>query len=149
MDGPVADELAIRGLVAAYADAVNRRSAEDWAACWAPDGVWDLGGGRTVEGREAAVALWTKLMAGFPWVIQVVLNGTVTLDGSAGTATARWYLSEVFHKPEDGSGTLTYGVYHDRYVRLPEGWRFARRRYDTMFRGPLPAGAEVSPFPQV
>ncbi len=145
----VTDELAIRALVAAYADAVNRRSSEDWAACWAPDGVWDLGAGRTVEGRDAAVALWTTLMAGFPFVVQIVHSGTVSVEPEGGAAAARWYLSEVFHRPDDGTSTLTYGVYHDRYVRLDEGWRFARRRYDTLLRAPLPEGAQVSPFPAV
>jgi ketosteroid isomerase-like protein len=41
----VEDELAIRALVARYADAVCRRDPDAWAATWAEDCKWDLGGG--------------------------------------------------------------------------------------------------------
>ena len=41
----VQDELAIRALVARYADAACRRDPDAWAATWAEDCRWDLGGG--------------------------------------------------------------------------------------------------------
>ena len=37
------DELAIRGLLARYGDAVCRRDPQAWIATWAPDCTWDLG----------------------------------------------------------------------------------------------------------
>ena len=30
----------------------------------------------------------------------------------------------------DGGSQSNYALYHDRYVRTPEGWRFAERRYE-------------------
>ena len=35
-----ADELAIRGLIARYCDAVNRYDSDAWAGTWANDGRW-------------------------------------------------------------------------------------------------------------
>ena len=62
------DELAVRGLVARYCDAVCRRDREAWAATWAVDCTWDLGGGRVVHGRQAALDLWTSALTKYPWV---------------------------------------------------------------------------------
>ncbi|MFN7174902.1 MAG: nuclear transport factor 2 family protein, partial [Thermaurantiacus tibetensis] len=42
--GELADRLAIRERIEAYNDAVFRRDAEDWAACWAEDAVWEVAG---------------------------------------------------------------------------------------------------------
>lgn len=39
--------------------------------------------------------------------------------------------------------SVAYGVYHDRYRRTPEGWRFARRDYQSLTRTDGP----VFPFP--
>ena len=54
MSNPAEDELAIRHLVAAYADAVNRRDGPLWASTWADDGVWDLMGNE-ITGKDAVV----------------------------------------------------------------------------------------------
>jgi hypothetical protein len=42
------------------------------------------------------------------------------------TATGRAYLSEVAHL-RDGGSHLNYFVYHDRYQRTPDGWKFIER----------------------
>jgi len=66
---------AVRDLVHRYSDAVCRRDAEQWAACWASDAVWDLFGS-AIEGHDAIVDLWVRAMAGFDAVVQTVQNGT-------------------------------------------------------------------------
>ena len=98
MTNPVEDELAIRHLVSAYADAVNRRDGKLWASTWAEDGVWDLRGNE-IEGKEAVVGLWQGAMASFSFVVQLVYQGTLDIDGDR--ATGRWYLAE--HLRPDGS----------------------------------------------
>ncbi len=40
--GPAEDRLAIRELLEAYADAVNRCDAVGWGATWAEDAEWSL-----------------------------------------------------------------------------------------------------------
>ena len=64
------DELAIRGLIERYADAVNRRDAEDWAGLWTEDGVWDVFG-HAITGRDAVVAAWQGAMGAFSLVFHV------------------------------------------------------------------------------
>lgn len=127
------DDLAIRDLVARYADAVCRRDAEAWAATWAEDGVWQLPGAPRVQGRDAIVALWRNAMAGLPFVAQLVHQGVLDIDGDR--ATGRWYLTETL-KTADGSGRHDIGVYEDRYVRTADGWRFSERHYTILHDAP-------------
>ncbi|MEM8903152.1 MAG: nuclear transport factor 2 family protein [Actinomycetota bacterium] len=123
------DRLAIRELAETYADAVCRRDADAWGATWAPEGVWDLGG-RQVEGRSELVPFWTKVMGGFPFVVQIIHS--VLVDEVEGdTATARCWLGEQL-TDGDGNARTTVGHYHDELVKLDGRWHYSRRTYQTV-----------------
>ena len=124
---------AIAELVHTYADAVVRRDGDRWASCWAEDARWVLGPGREVVGREAIVALWHTAMSGFAAVVQLVHNGSVTLDGDRGEG--RWYLSEQFRRADGEAGTLL-AHYDDTYVVQGGSWRFASRELVPRYQGP-------------
>ena len=138
----VADELAIRNLLARYGDAVCRRDADAWAATWAEDCAWDLGGGRVVRGRDDVVALWRTAIAKYPWVAQVPASGFVEQVGDEVRGT--WYVLELNHLA-DGSGVLHLGHYDDTYLRTAAGWRFATRRFRMIYRGAMDPGT-VTPL---
>jgi hypothetical protein len=38
----------------------------------------------------------------------------------------------------DGSSHLNYAVYHDRYQRTPEGWKFAERVFEIKYLDTTP-----------
>lgn len=135
----LADDLAIRALVARYVDAVMFRDDVRWQETWAEDGVWNLMG-HEVRGRSAIVSTWRAAMAGFPFVFQVAHSGVVELEGDE--ASGRWTLSELV-ETADGTRMLTLGLYHDRYRRLPEGWRFASRRLEVRYQGPPDGSGKV------
>ena len=52
----------------------------------------------------------------------------------------------------DGSSQLNYAVYHDRYQRTPDGWKFTERVYEikyldtTPLAGSAPHAAEGAPL---
>jgi hypothetical protein len=79
-----------------------------------------------------------------------VISGTIVLDGD--TASGRADLSEL-SRFRDGRSELNYGIYHDRYQRTPDGWKFTERVYelryidDTPHSGfaPRPAGETAKP----
>ena len=137
------DELAVRNLVARYCDAVCRRDPAAWAATWAADATWDLGGGRVTHGREEAVQLWTTATARYPWVAQLAPTGTVEITGDTGTGA--WWVLELNHRA-DGEGVLHLGHYDDTYRRTDEGWQFTSRRFAMVYRGALDPGTVV-PLP--
>lgn len=126
--GPLDDQFAIRSLHDSYADAVHRRDAAAWGALWATDCRWELMG-MTVDGRAAAVALWEGAMAGFAFVAFFSQCGAIVIDPAGGpTATGRSFTSEVL-ETLDGTVSRPVGRYDDRFVRTPDGWRYAARRF--------------------
>ena len=142
-DARIADELAIRNLVARYADAVAAKDRETWAATWAPDGEWNLMG-RAAEGRESIVELWLKLIEGFSLVMQVATNGVIDVAGDR--ATGRWTVNE-YGWTTAGGGVVTLGLYRDTYARVDGAWLFARRRFDLLYSGPPDLSGSPLPYP--
>jgi uncharacterized protein (TIGR02246 family) len=120
-----ADALAVRALIEAYADAVLRRDADDWAACWTEDAVWDLAGMR-VQGRVAIRALWEQAMQGFAYVGFFAQAGPLTIDGDR--AEGRVWTHELLVQA-DGAKRQSVGRYDDQYIRGAGGWLFAGRRF--------------------
>jgi uncharacterized protein (TIGR02246 family) len=130
-DGPIADQIAIRALIEDYADAVFRRDAEDWGACWAEDGRWTMMG-QTVTGRDGITGLWQKAMAGFVFVAFFGQPGVILI--ATDRATGRVYTHEVLQHP-DGSISRPVGRYDDEYIRIAGRWLFATRNYTLLHGG--------------
>jgi len=142
-DSRTADELAIRDLVARYADAVVRRDESAWGDTWAEKGEWTVMG-RTATGREQVVELWNTLMATLPFVIQLPHSAMLSIDGDR--ATGRWYITEHGQRA-DGAGMQMFGVYHDEYGKEDGRWRFIRRRFDPLYAGAPDLSSQPLPFP--
>ena len=144
----VADELALRNLVARYADAVTRMDAARCGGCSLPtaSGSSPATASRVVTTRSLSSS--TGCSANWSGIVHALLSGTVTFDATDPfRATGRWYISE-FGQLKSGDEVFFAGVYHDEYTRDGGVWRFARRRYDSLFRR---AGGAVatSPFPDL
>lgn len=137
------DEMEIRALVAAYADAVNRRDADGMAAVLAPDGIIEKPGyGDPVQGRDKILKRYSRLQREREFLCQQIHSGVVHVDGDR--ASARWWFSET-KLAVGGENWLTMvGVYQDECVRLPEGWRFSRRVQTTVMERILPGGVQVT-----
>lgn len=137
MNAPVdsADFVGIQRLVNRYSDAVVHRNGEQWASCWADDAVWDLGGGRLVEGKDAIVKLWFAAMGGMAAVVQHSHNGDATYEGSGReAAVGRWAISERF-LTADGNRGLLLAHYDDAYRKVDGAWLFTRRFLQVHYRG--------------
>ncbi len=146
MPNDCTDEMAIRALAHAYADAVNRRDAEGMAAVLAPDGVIEKPGyGEPVCGHEKILKRYRRLQRDREFLCQMIHSGVVHVDGDQ--ATARWWFSEI-KKPTGSEDFQTMiGVYQDEARRLAKGWRFTRRVQTTLLDRKLPAGSEVTTHP--
>jgi hypothetical protein len=76
--------------------------------------------------------------------VQNTHSGTIQLDGDC--AVGRAYISELM-RMLDGRSCVNYAVYHDRYQRTPESWKFSERVYEikyvdtTPLAGSAPHGA--------
>ncbi len=139
------DRMEIQQLAQVYADGVMQRDAEIWGSTWAEDGEWELGLGDPVSGRENLKAFWTQVMSGFPWVLHWVQPGIIEVNGD--TATARFYVQENI-KDAQGEMTRNAGVYNDELVRENGAWKFKKRVFSTLYRGPVDLTGDYAGYPE-
>ena len=82
--------------------------------------------------------------------MQTTHPGTIRLDGD--TASGRACMHEL-GRVRDGRSELNYAIYHDRYQRTGDGWKFTERVYEVRYldttplagSAPRPAGALANP----
>lgn len=129
-------ESAIRRLVGLYCDAVNRADADAAARLFAPDCRVRIVDGPEIAGRDLLQEGMRQSFGAFDFLRMQC--GVVAIDVEGDTARARLLVHETTHKPgADDLGEL-WGNYEDEYARLPEGWRFQRRRYTLQLRARVP-----------
>ena len=124
----VADELAIRALAYAFADAVNRRDAAAFESLWDENGVWDIGAPlhSRANGPANIAAHMIELAEPLEFFVQQVHCGVVVIDGDH--ATARWSVQETGRSRSNGPYN-NHAFYEDQLVKRDGAWRFARRSY--------------------
>ncbi|OYP19651.1 hypothetical protein CFC35_38615 [Streptomyces sp. FBKL.4005] len=127
----IADRVEIEALRAEFSDAVMMRDRPRLASLFTPDGVLRMPDIPVEQiGREEILAGGERLQSQWDFFVQNTHPGTIRLDGD--TATGRAYLHELA-RTLDGREGLNYAVYHDRYRRTEEGWRFAERVYEVRY----------------
>jgi ketosteroid isomerase-like protein len=124
-EGPIEDRIAIRERIESYGDAVFQRNEKAWAANWAEDSVWNLGG-MEVSGKSNIVALWRQAMAGFSYVSFFGSPGAIRVEGNS--ADARVYTLE-FLIEAAGKARRVVGQYDDQLVKQNGQWLFRARTY--------------------
>ncbi len=142
----IADRVEIEALRGEFTDAGMQRDYDRVAALFAEDGVLrfpHIADGWV--GRTEIRAAIARLQPSWEFFVQNTHPGVIELDGD--TATGRAYIQE-FGRFQDGTSHQNYAIYHDRYVRTPDGWKFAERRYEVRYvdSTPLP-GTGTSPSP--
>ncbi|MEU2335563.1 LUD domain-containing protein [Streptomyces sp. NPDC013172] len=136
----IADRVEIEALRGEFTDAVMMRDRARLASLFTPDGALRMPNIPAEQiGREEIRAGGERLQSQWDFFVQNTHPGTIVLDGD--TATGRAYMQELA-RTRDGRQGLNYAVYHDRYQRTAEGWKFAERRYEVRYLDTSPlAGA--------
>ena len=120
-----ADRVEIEALRGEFTDAVMTNDHDRFASLFTPEGAVRIPlGNIEAAGPEEIRALSQRRQALADYFVQTTHPGTIQLDGDI--ATGRAYLSELA-RGRDGSSHLNYFVYHDRYQRTPDGWKFIER----------------------
>jgi ketosteroid isomerase-like protein len=121
----IADRVEIEALRGEFADAVNMNDHDRLASLFTPDGAVRIPlGNIEAAGWEQIRVMGERRQALTEYFLQTTHPGTIALDGD--TATGRAYLSELA-RGRDGGSHLNYFVYHDRYQRTGDGWKFTER----------------------
>ena len=121
------DVLAIQNLAARYNFAVDDGDGEAFAACWTPDGVFDLGG-TVMTGREALGAFAAEVPKRLQKPRHIASN--FVIDGDGDKATLRAYVRVFVLDGEPATAVLrTQGRYSDTLERSDGQWLFATRTF--------------------
>jgi uncharacterized protein (TIGR02246 family) len=128
----IAADFGIRQLHARFVDAVWRQDADEFAGCFAVDGLWKIAGKRILGRGEIADACRTML--GRCSHIHVI-TGLPILSPADDVVKGRLNMTE-FARMCDGSTAMTIGWYHDEYIEYEGRWYFKKRHWSMKYRGP-------------
>lgn len=125
---------AIESLISGYANAFDRMDIDLLRSLWHADATLDLpgfgAGGSPDEIVAMAQANWIRMPHMHHWMS----NPMIQLQGTVATATVA--ADCLFHDREQGPVQVS-GLYHDRFERRDEQWRFTSRRFELHFLTPL------------
>jgi uncharacterized protein (TIGR02246 family) len=125
----VADELAVRNLIARLAHAADSGTLETYASMIAEDARWVMPGAQPVDGKpailEAAIARRATGTTGPGSHTQhLITTVAVTVDGDTAHGVSYW---QFFGDTTSTPALRLLGVYRDTFRRTADGWVFAER----------------------
>jgi ketosteroid isomerase-like protein len=132
----IADRAEIEALRAEFTDAGMMRDYDRLASLFTVDGAWRMPHA-DVEfvSREQIRAGVERLRSLWEFFVQTVHPGMIRIEGD--TAVGRAYIAE-FGRLRDGTSHLNYALYHDRYRRTADGWRYTERVYEVRYLDATP-----------
>ena len=141
----IADRVEIEALRGEFCDALMMHDFDRLASLFTEDGAVRMPHieAEAVSRQEIRAGI-ERLQGLWNYFVQTTHPGVIQLDGD--TASGRAYMTEFGHL-RDGRSDMNYAIYHDRYRRTPEGWKFAERVYEiryedmTPLRGSAPRAA--------
>ena len=139
----IADRVEIEALRGEFTDAVMMRNYDRVASLFTPDGALRMPNiPAELEGREEIRAWGERVPDLVDFLIQTTHPGAIQLDGD--TASGRAYIQEL-GRGRDGRSELNYAIYHDRYQRTGDGWKFTERVYEVRYHDTTPLAARRPP----
>src|SRR5262249_96510 len=125
----IADRVEIEALRGEFADAAMMRDYGRFASLFTQDGAWRMPYMPVAIVGRKAIRAWVERAQESVWDYFVYQThpGTIALDGDI--ATGRSYVAEFGHL-RDGRSQFHHALYHDRYQRTADGWKFAERVYE-------------------
>ena len=132
----IADRVEIEALRGEFTDALIMGDYDRVASLFAQDGavrIPDINA--EAVSREEIRAGIERLQGLWDYFVQTTHPGTIQLDGD--TASGRAYIAEL-GRFRDGRSELNYAVYHDRYQRTGDGWKFTERVYEVRYLDTTP-----------
>jgi ketosteroid isomerase-like protein len=132
----IADRVEIEALRGEFTDAGMMRDYDRAVSLFTPDGAVRIPHiNAEAVGREEIRAAVERGQALLDYFVQTTHPGTIRLTGD--TASGRAYISEL-GRFRDGRSELNYAIYHDRYQRTGDGWKFTERVYEVRYLDPTP-----------
>jgi ketosteroid isomerase-like protein len=137
----IADRVEIEALRAEFTDAVMMRDYDRLAALFTPDAALRMPNVPAEALSRAEIRAGVERLQGrCDFFVQNTHPGALRVDGD--TASGRAFMSEVI-RLSDGLCSLNYAIYHDRYQRTADGWKFSERVYEVRYEDSTPLAGEA------
>jgi ketosteroid isomerase-like protein len=137
----LADRYEIEALRGEFTDALMMRDYDRLASLFTADGAVRIPATNAAAlSREQIRAGVERLQGLWEFFVQATHPGTIHVEGDM--ASGRAYMSEL-GRYRDGSSEFNCAVYHDRYRRTSEGWKFAERVYEVRYLDTAPLRGSV------
>jgi ketosteroid isomerase-like protein len=132
----IADRFEIEALRGEFTDAAMTSDYDRLASLFTHDGAVRIPhiNAEAVSREEIRTGI-ERLQGLWDYFVQTTHPGTIQLEGD--TASGRAYMQEL-GRMRDGRSELNYAVYHDRYRRTSDGWRFTERVYEVRYLDTTP-----------
>ena len=132
----IADRVEIEALRGEFTDAAMMCDYDRLALLFTPDGALRMPNVPVdLVGLEQIRAWGERVPAFVDYLVQTTHPGMIRLEGD--TASGRAYLQELIGL-RDGRSELNYAIYHDRYQRTADGWKFTERVYEVRYLDTTP-----------
>lgn len=134
----LADRVQIEALRAEFSDAVMMRDADRLLSLFTDDAELRIPDADiALAGRAELRSALPRMQGAWEYFIQHTHPGVLEIDGD--TATGRAHILEL-GRLKSGSSHSNYAIYHDRYRRTRDGWKFTARVYEIRYldNSPLP-----------
>ena len=137
----IADRVEIEALRGEFTDAAMMRDYDRITTLFTPDGALRILGTDVDLADRDQIRAWGERVPEFvEYLVQNTHPGVIRLDGD--TASGRAYMSELI-RLRDGTSHLNYAIYHDRYRRTDDGWKFTERVYEIRYLDTTPLTGSV------
>lgn len=117
--GSVEDRLDVAAVLLAYGSSLDEGDWDRLATCFTADARAVLGGPPGVEGVEAIVSVCRDALSAYEHTQHLIGPPEVTVDGDEAHLRANVQATHV----TSPANVTVGGVYRDRLVRTPDGWR--------------------------
>ncbi|MET7773239.1 nuclear transport factor 2 family protein [Nocardia sp. NPDC005366] len=134
----LADRVEIQALGGEFTDAVMMRDFDRLASLFTDDAVLRIpDAGIEIAGRAEFRTTMRLMQDAWEYFVQHTHPGAIDIDGD--TATGRAHICEL-GRLKSGDSHMNYAIYHDRYRRTADGWKFTERVYRIRYldNSPLP-----------
>ncbi|NJP94620.1 nuclear transport factor 2 family protein [Nonomuraea sp. FMUSA5-5] len=139
----IADRVEIEALRGEFTDAAMMRDYDRLASLFTPDGVLRMPNIPAELTGPEEIRAWGRRVPGFvEFLVQTTHPGVIRIEGDS--ASGRAYMQEL-GRLRDGHAEFNFAIYHDRYRRTADGWRFTERVYEVRYHDATPLKGSPPP----